>query len=267
MKKATFAAMRRHAEEVYPAECVGFVVSHSDGREIYVRGQNVADAPDAGFVTRPDDWAAAEDMGAVVAFVHSHPDNTASPSEADLVACEAMAERVGAMPWYIVEVRKDIGQEAPQALAIEAFSPSGYRAPLLGRTFHHGVLDCYSVIRDFHAREMGISIPDFHRADGWWEGDEEVYLDNFAAAGFRPLAVGETVQRGDVILMNHLAKRTNHGAVYLGDGRLSERPDLFPMQGTMLHHLYGRLSTREVYGGYWQEITRLVLRHREASNG
>jgi hypothetical protein len=31
----------------------------------------------------------------------------------------------------------------------------------------------------------------------------------------------------------------------------------------MLHHLYGRLSERVVYGGHWQEITRAVLRHKD----
>lgn len=39
----------------------------------------------------------------------------------------------------------------------------------------------------------------------------------------------------------------NHAAVYLGDG-------------LMLHHMYGRLSSRDVYGGYWREVTRLVVR-------
>ncbi|MEW3668181.1 phage tail protein, partial [Pseudomonas aeruginosa] len=31
----------------------------------------------------------------------------------------------------------------------------------------------------------------------------------------------------------------------------------------LLHHLYGRLSTRDVFGGPWIERTRLVLRHTQ----
>jgi len=46
----------------------------------------------------------------------------------------------------------------------------------------------------------------------------------------------------------------NHAGVYLGDG-------------IMLHHLYGRLSSRDVYGGYWREVTRLTLRHESAKLG
>jgi cell wall-associated NlpC family hydrolase len=40
----------------------------------------------------------------------------------------------------------------------------------------------------------------------------------------------------------------NHAAVYLGDGLI-------------LHHLQGRLSSRDVYGGYWQKVTTHALRH------
>jgi hypothetical protein len=28
----------------------------------------------------------------------------------------------------------------------------------------------------------------------------------------------------------------------------------------ILHHLHGRLSSRDVYGGYWREVTRDVIR-------
>ena len=30
----------------------------------------------------------------------------------------------------------------------------------------------------------------------------------------------------------------------------------------MLHHLYGRDSERVVYGGFWRESTRAVLRYQ-----
>jgi len=51
-----------------------------------------------------------------------------------------------------------------------------------------------------------------------------------------------------VIVMQVRAPVPNHAGVYIGDG-------------LMLHHLYNRLSSRDVYGGYWQECTRIVLRH------
>jgi hypothetical protein len=32
--------------------------------------------------------------------------------------------------------------------------------------------------------------------------------------------------------------------------------------GSILHHLQGRLSSRDVYGGYWQKITTHTLGHQ-----
>lgn len=64
-----------------------------------------------------------------------------------------------------------------------------------------------------------------------------------------PVAGGVAdIRVGDVIVMQVRAPVPNHAGVYIGDG-------------LMLHHLYNRLSSRDVYGGYWQECTRIVLRH------
>jgi cell wall-associated NlpC family hydrolase len=52
-----------------------------------------------------------------------------------------------------------------------------------------------------------------------------------------------------VVLMQVKSKVANHGAVYLGDDKL-------------LHHLHGRLSCHDVYGGYWARHTLAVVRHR-----
>jgi cell wall-associated NlpC family hydrolase len=32
--------------------------------------------------------------------------------------------------------------------------------------------------------------------------------------------------------------------------------------GHLIHHCHGRLSSRDVYGGYWRHVTTHVLRHR-----
>ena len=40
----------------------------------------------------------------------------------------------------------------------------------------------------------------------------------------------------------------NHAAIYLDDM-------------IILHHVQGRLSSRDVYGGYYQKVTELCLRH------
>jgi len=110
------------------------------------------------------------------------------------------------------------------------------------------VLDCYSLIRDWYRQERGIDLPDFTRFDEWWRRGENLYLDNFSGAGFHEVESSD-MNPGDVLLMQVASPVPNHAAIYLGDGLI-------------LHHLQGRLSSRDVYGGYWQKITTHTLRHQ-----
>lgn len=256
MRKKTQDAIRAHAVAEYPRECCGLVVV--DGRrEQYVPCRNEALGNDH-FELSAEDYASAEDLGRIAAVVHSHPDAPAAPSAADRVACEASG-----LPWYIVAVARD---ESGQAVAGEpiGFTPTGFQAPLLGRQFAHGVLDCYTLVRDWYARERGIALPDFARQDGWWEPGRQgnLYMDHYAEAGFRPLTSSEALEPGDVVLMMIRSDRVNHAGVYLGGEGLREEPGLHPVPDALLHHLYGRLSERVVYGGMLRECTRIVLRYK-----
>ena len=161
----------------------------------------------------------------------------AEPSQADKVACEASG-----LPWFILSFPSGQWHE---------MQPSGYIAPLVGRAWAHGVLDCYSVIRDWYWAERGIDLPNFDRFDEWWKRGQSLYLDNFGSAGFEALRAvqSQDMEVGDVLLMQVASPVPNHAAIYLGDGLI-------------LHHLQGRLSSRDVYGGYWQKITTHILRHR-----
>jgi proteasome lid subunit RPN8/RPN11 len=242
MKPQTREAAINHAIAAYPHESCGLVVVVK-GRERYYSCRNVATSPSEHFVIHPEDWMAAEDAGEITAVVHSHPDCNAKPSQADLVACEATG-----LPWYILSIGCD-GVTPPKLHQEYAFAPSGYEAPLVGREFHFGTLDCYTLIQDYYQRELGIRLPDFERTDGFWDRGENLYVDNFKEAGFHEVSIND-MQPHDVVVMQIRADLPNHGAIYIGD-------DL------MLHHLYGRLSSRDVYGGYWKEATRLVLRYKD----
>lgn len=245
MQNETREAAITHAVAAYPDESCGLVVVVK-GREKYIACRNVATTKSEHFVLSAEDYAEAEDMGEITAIVHSHPDMPPTPSEADRVGCE-----VSGVPWYILSIGQEDG-EAPKCVSEYAFAPSGYEAPLVGRSFHHGVLDCYTLVRDFYQRELGITLKNFHRDDGWWERGENLYLKNYEDAGCYRVDPND-LKRGDIIIMQIRADEPNHAGVYLGEG-------LF------IHHLYGRLSSRDVYGGYWREATRLVVRHKDVIN-
>lgn len=225
-----------HALNDSPREACGLAVV-AKGRLRYAPCRNLA-IGEENFELAPEDYAAAEDLGEIVAVIHSHPNESCNPSQADLVSCEKSG-----LEWHIVGLPS--GQWC-------SFRPTGYKAPLVGREFSHGVLDCYTLIRDHYSRELAIELPDFPRRDDWWkkgpngEAPQNLYVDNFVKAGF--VKVDRPPQKHDMLLMQVGADVCNHAAIYLGDE-------------VILHHLYGRLSSRDAYGGYWQKNTIHVLEY------
>lgn len=157
-----------HAAREFPREACGLLVIRK-GREAYVPCRNIGVGTDQ-FVVHPEDYVRADQLGEIVGVFHSHPNLPAEPSQADKVACEATA-----LPWFIVSFPAGCWAE---------LHPQGYAAPLVGREWAHGVLDCYSLIRDWYRQERGIDLPDFTRFDEWWRRGENLYLDNFSGAGF-----------------------------------------------------------------------------------
>ena len=245
MEESTLQAIQAHAAAEFPRECCGLIVKAEDG-ERYIPCRNTAATPSEHFQLPAEDYADAEDQGEVLALVHSHPNAPATPSDADKVQCEASG-----LTWHIISVGQIDG--VPECGDLRTIQPSGYRAPLVGRQFAHGVLDCYSLVKDFYAWELCIQLNEYEREDDWWLKGQQLYsLDRLLAEGFTPIT--DEPRRGDMILMQIRSTVPNHAGIYLGDGQ-------------MLHHLHGRLSDRVPYGGYWAERTCYIVRHREMLNG
>ena len=221
-----------HAKEEYPKEAVG-LVHVIKGKNRYFKCQNLAETPDEHFILNPKDYLEAEKKGEIIAVVHSHPKTNPAPSPADKVACEASG-----LPWFIVNPNTETWGE---------YKPEGWELPYVGREFSHGIVDCYSLVRDFYKREFDLQLNDYNRRDQWWEKGENMYLDNFAKEGFKETTL-EQIAYGDLFLMQLESPVPNHAGIYLGDG-------------VVLHHVQGRLSSRDVYGGYYQKVTAKVLKH------
>lgn len=226
------AEILQHAKESDPKEMCG-LVHVVKGRRRYYRCSNIAATPDEHFILNPADYAAAEDMGEIVAVVHSHPTSRPQPSPADQISCNNTG-----LPWIIVNPKTEEWGEC---------KPTAFELPYVGREFVFGVVDCYSLLRDWYKRELGLTLADFPRRDRFWERGENLYVEGYKSQGFRQVPFDE-LQYGDGILMQLSAELPNHGAIYLGDQQI-------------LHHVQGRLSSRDVYGGYYVKNTAMVLRH------
>lgn len=227
--------IRKHAAELAPRECCGLAIVER-GKLRYVPCRNLY-GPGAevdAFAIDSADYAAAEERGEIVAVVHSHVGVPPVPSMADRVSMN-----LSTVPWLIVNTPS--GEWSLN-------HPDGYKAPLIGRPFVHGVLDCYSLVRDYYRENCGIDLPDIHRDDRWWDKGQTLYLDHFEAAGFVQIAERD-LREHDGILMMSGSKTPNHAAVYIGGN-------------VIVQHVMGRLSSRDVWGGYWRKCATHFLRHR-----
>ena len=217
----------KHAAECYPRESLGFVIINR-GSLNYMRATNKSEDPDM-FVSDAAEFAKISSAGAVVALVHSHPNSSSKPSLKD-----QQSHSVSGLDWIIL------------GLDGETILPAVAKPSLLGREFVHGITDCYSFISEWYSQNLGLDLPDYDRDFEWWSKGQNLYVENFESAGFVEV-VGEPIN-GDVLLMQIGSPVPNHAAVFV-DGKIE-------------HHLYGRLSSRDVYGQFYKDRTTHVLRYK-----
>ena len=232
MKKNLLEAIWEHAAVDYPREACGLIVQK--GRvQRYFRCQNTAAEPDEHFVMDPEDYATAEGWGTVIAVVHSHPDATSQPSELDKAQCDLMM-----VPWHIISW--------PEG-DLRTIYPRG-ELPLLERPFVLGYYDCWGLVCSYYRQTYGIELKNLHVDYPWWEDQypDNYYRDQFEEFGFREFSGAP--QPGDVVLMQVQSKKWNHAGVLLENNML-------------LHHMYGHLSKRVPYGGYYRDRTMKIVRH------
>jgi len=96
---------------------------------------------------------------------------------------------------------------------------------LVGRRWDYGRQDCFDIGRCFYKDNFGIDIPDYARPWEWWKDEINLYTELAIDAGF--VKVDRTIQSawpGDMFLVNVIYPVPEHGAVYLGNGRILHHP-------------------------------------------
>lgn len=225
----------------YPNEACGVVIRKGK-KSVAIPCKNVGEHPQHFFVMDVEDYAKAADQGEIIGIWHTHPNLPPVPSDADRVGCENSE-----VPWYIVGVYKtEDGFDFSEMNVIE---PSGFELPYLERPYAFGVLDCWSLVRDYYRREYGIKLGDYPRIERFWANGHDFFGENWKREGFVQL-IDEEPKEGDLFLIQtDNSGNANHIAIYVGNEMI-------------LHHCHGRLSKRDIYGGYWQKHTMIHLRHK-----
>lgn len=261
LKSKTIKEILKHAEEGYPNEICG-VVLMTDKGEKYVRCLNIAKSKTEEFEFCPHSYMEAEELGDVVGIVHSHPDATTRPSAHDIAVMSRNYEvqlivdpESAPVPWHIVSWPEgDYRQVIPEV-----------NESLLDRPFVHGVWDCWAACEAYYKRYHGLEFPKYVREDRWWENKDahSFYEKEYQDAGFYEVS---DLKPGDLVIMQcGRSFHPNHAGVYLGEVSEFEGRQLFG-KTLMFHHMYGKLSDVIVYGGQWQQRTRMILRHKEIEN-
>lgn len=246
MKQDILEQIHEIGAKRYPHEACGFIIS-TGNKSALIETRNDSPYPKTEFLINPDEYSRAEDMGEIIGIWHTHTDGTNTPSEADLAGCEATG-----VTWYLCGISKE-GDEF-RFTELRTFEPNGYEQDYIGRPYVFGIFDCWSICRDFYRREYGITLNDYPRIKDFWLKGQPFFDEHWQHPGFVEVT-GQEPQRGDVLLFQTDASgKINHAAIYLGDGQI-------------LHHCVGRLSRRDIYGGYWLKHTVRTMRHESNVTG
>jgi proteasome lid subunit RPN8/RPN11 len=220
----------RDAERRLPHEACGLV--HA-GR--YYPLKNISPTPEDAFLIADADYVRfTKEIGVPEAVVHSHVFQPPIASEIDRVSCEQSG-----LPWLIVST---------PSKTHSVIRPVGFRAPLVGRTWAWGVHDCFGVIRDGLSDYTGIVLPNVERQWEFWHSDFDFIRSKMEMMGLVELPAGTPLQHCDILGMRVHGKVVNHLGLYLAPDKL-------------LHQMSMRLSMLEVYGGTYQRLTELHMRH------
>ena len=233
MLKKILDPFKEHARQQDPKEACALVVQVGRKQQLVIC-ENTHDEPTEFFRISAKEWAAAEDIGDVVAVLHSHPGDGARPiaSALDTHQCNASG-----VLWGIY---------APDCDEYAEITPE--QPSLIGRPFILGSDDCWGLIMAWH-KSQGVELSDWRVNYPWWEDQypENLYYDNWKKEGF--VEVDE--QPGCMVIMQVSANKWNHAGIITEDGQL-------------LHHLYGHPSTVVPYAaGYFRDRTVICLRHKD----
>lgn len=227
--------LREEAKEAYPLEAVWLITEAKGCYQV----ENVHETPEHFFRVSARDSATASLEG-LLGVIHTHCDEPEVPSKADMelqiklgVPCGIIStdgENASDILWHTDEIQ-----------------------PLEGRSFAHGVADCYSVVRDFY-RLNGVELPEVPRNWQWWEEGDNFLEELFEEFGFYEVSDKE-VREGDMWFAQIRSPVLHHCGIMLDNDLILHHPGSHePIDRT-------KISLKEPVYRYLTHIKKFLRHH------
>lgn len=207
----TIDEMIDHAKREFPNESCGYVVENK-----YIPCINNADEKEDTFVLEEMDFYKHLASKKVQWIIHSH-NNNEHASKVDM-----KKQRDLEVPFIIINLKYGEFSDL-------FFFGSNIKVPLVGRPFHFGAFDCFTIVKDFYKQNYNYKTPDPPRDFNFdrkremvFEQYLEEYKDRF------DIIKPEEVEEGD-ILFYRWANQICHAAIYINEQKI-------------LHHWVNQLS-------------------------
>jgi hypothetical protein len=128
-------------------------------------------------------------------------------------------------------------------------SPDGKFDDYEGRPYILGRYDCYTLVRDYFIKTLGIYLNDYSRDPREHNRNQGMIVQHMHDEGFIRVKNND-VKPGDFLILSFEERSSGHAAVYVGEGRI-------------LHHNAPRKSCYEIYDDTLKSCTKSVWRHKK----
>ena len=219
----------KHLLKCYPEEGCGVII---DGGT-WIPCENVAEDKHIKFEISSKDYLKAALMGNITAIVHSHPNESCEPSEADKKISDHLQ-----IPYHIYSI--------PEGDHF-VYEPEKKSENLIGRSFNHEYYNCWSFVRDYYLQKLNIKLPVIPFEEDFDSKGIKYFETLFDKWGFYEV---DTPQINDLILFKVRSNVENHAGVYVGN-------QMF------IHQAENQLSREELLDSLWLKYRSRFLRCKQ----
>lgn len=226
--------IKKHALEVSPKECCGFILKNNET----LRCNNYSDNPNSKFVIDP--MVVQKYRSEIAAVYHSHY-NDENFSKSDIYISEKLN-----IPYVLYNCLSNSYAE---------YSPKGIVIPFEGRPFLIGIFDCINLAKEFYLKKLNIQI------NG--EIDHPARYNNKEWKKFLNDEQGKGLVEKLLIKNSFLevSSPKNFDILLMSSPYINAPINLAIFKDSHILHYYENFSRFDFYGPFFKRYTYKIFRH------